>query len=129
MPSTGRLLCGIPQKIRTPLLDDIKLNERRNNRLMVGAKKESSIAFVNDSGFVKMESRLVVNENPPEFFDLVGKVLTKEEINHPVATLVTAFQEKELTPLMVIQLHNVKRGCGGTEISETDGYKHRRLFF
>ena len=68
-----------------------------------------------------MESRLVVNGNPPKFFDLVGKVSAVEEINYPVATLVTAFQEEELAPLMVIQLHYVERGCGGTEISETDG--------
>ena len=64
-----------------------------------------------------MESRLVVNGNPPEFFDLVGKVLTMEKMNHPIAALVTAFQEEELAPLMV----NVERGCVGAEISETDG--------
>ena len=56
---------------RTPLLDTIQPNERCYNRLIVGTKEESLIAFVNDSGFVKVESRLVVNGNPPEFFYLV----------------------------------------------------------
>ena len=64
---------------------------------------------------------MVVEGNPPEFFDLVGKVFTMEEMYHPVATLETTLQQEELTPLMVVQLNNVKRGCGGTEISETDG--------
>jgi hypothetical protein len=106
---------------RTPLSDDIQLNERCCNRLIVGAKKESLIAFVNDSGLVKMESRLVVNGNPPEFFDLVAEVLAIEEINHPLHAHKTALQQEELTPLLVIQLHNVKRGgCGGV-ISESDG--------
>lgn len=69
---------------------------------------------------VYVEHCLVVQRNPAEFFDFVGKVLTMEEINHPVATLVTVLQEEELAPLIVIQLHNVKRWCGGTEISKTD---------
>ena len=68
-----------------------------------------------------MERSLVVEGNPPEFFNLVGKVLAVEEVNHPVAALVTAFQQEELTPLLVVQLNNVERGCGGTEISETNG--------
>ena len=49
-----------------------------------------------------MERSLVVEGNPPEFFNLVGKVLAVEEVNHPVAALVTAFQQEELTPLMVV---------------------------
>lgn len=77
--------------------------------------------FNDGCGWIEMERSLVVQRNPPEFFDLVGKVLTMEEINHPVATLVTALQEEELTPLFVVQLHNVKRGYSGTEISEADG--------
>ena len=68
-----------------------------------------------------MDFCLVIEGNPPEFFDLMGKVLAMEKMNHPVAALETAFQQEELTPLMVVQLNNVKRGCGGTEISETDG--------
>lgn len=47
---------------------------------------------MDDGGFVKVESRLVVNGNPPEFFDLVGKVLAVEEMNHPVAALIAALQ-------------------------------------
>ena len=90
------------------LLDVIQPNERCYNRLIVGAKEESLVVLVDDGGFVKMESRLVVNGNPPEFFDLLGKVLTMEEINHPVATLVTALQEEELTLLMIIQLNIIK---------------------
>ena len=68
-----------------------------------------------------MEFRLVVQRNPPEFFDFVGEVFAVEEVNHPVAALVTALQQEELTPLLVVQLNNVERGCGGTEISETNG--------
>ena len=68
-----------------------------------------------------MEGGLVVEGNPPEFFDLVGKMLTVKEMNHPVAALVAALQQEELTPLKVVQLNDVKRGCGGTEISETNG--------
>ena len=90
-------------------------------RLIVGAKEESLIAFVNDSGFVKMESRLVVNGNPPEFFDLVAEVLAVEEINHPLHAHKTALQEEELAPLFVVQLNYVKRWCGGGVISESDG--------
>ena len=82
---------------------------------------------MDDGGFVKVESRLVVNGNPPEFFDLVGEVFAVEEVNHPVAALIAAFQQEELTPLMVVQLNNVKRGCGGTEISKTDGYCHKSI--
>ena len=103
------------------LLDGIQRNERCNNRLIVSAKEESLIVLVYDRGRIDMKRGLVVNGNPPEFFDLVGKVFAVEEMNHPVATLITAFQEEELAPLMVIQLHYVERGCGGTEISETDG--------
>ena len=76
---------------------------------------------MDDGGFVKVESRLVVNGNPPEFFDFVGEVLAVEEMNHPVAALIAALQQEEFTPLLVVQLHNVKRGCGGTRISEADG--------
>jgi len=64
---------------------------------------------------------LVIEGNPPKFFDLVCNVFTVEKMNHPVAALVAAFQQEELTPLLVVQLHDVKRGCGGTEISEADG--------
>lgn len=64
---------------------------------------------------------MIIKRNPPEFFDLVRNVLTMEKMDHPVAALVTAFQQEELTPLGVVQLHDVKRGCGGTEISEADG--------
>ena len=68
-----------------------------------------------------MECRLVIQWNPPEFFDLVGKVFAVEDVNHPVAALVAALQQEEFTPLMVVQLNNVKRRCGSTEISETNG--------
>ena len=54
----------------------------------------------------------------------MGKVFEVEEMNHPVAALVAALQQEEFTPLLVVQLNNVERGCGGTEISETDGKKH-----
>ena len=103
------------------MLDDIQPNERCYNRLIVGTKEESLVAFVNDGGFVKVESRLVVNGNPPEFFDLMTEVLTIEEIDHPLHAHKTALQEEELAPLMVIQLPNVVRWCGGTELSKTDG--------
>ena len=76
---------------------------------------------MDDSEFVKMESRLVVNGNPPEFFDLMTEVLTVEEIDHPLHAHKTALQKEELTLLFVVQLHNVKgRGCGSV-ISESDG--------
>ena len=91
------------------------------NRLIVGAKEESLVALVDDGGFVKVESRLVVNGNPPKFFDLVAEMLAVEEIDHPLHAHKTALQQEEFTPLLVVQLHNVKRGCGGTEISETNG--------
>ena len=68
-----------------------------------------------------MECRLVVQRNPPEFFDLMGEVFAVEEMNHLVATLETALHQEELTPLIIVQLHDVERGYGGTEISETDG--------
>ena len=68
-----------------------------------------------------MQSRLVVQRNPPEFFDLVGEVLTVEKVNHPVAALVATLLQEKFTPLLVVQLNNVERGCGGTEISETNG--------
>ena len=84
--------------------------------------KRRKLVVLNDSGgWIYVERCLVVEGNPPEFFDLVGNVLAMEEVNHPVATLETAFQQEELTPLMVVQLNDVKRGCGGTEISETNG--------
>ena len=54
----------------------------------------------------------------------MGEVLTVEEVNHPVAALVAALQQEEFTPLLVVQLNNIERGCGGTEISETDGKGH-----
>ena len=57
------------------MLDDIQPNERCNNRLIVGTKEESLVALVDDGGFVKVESRLVVNGNPPKFFDLVAEML------------------------------------------------------
>ena len=119
-PEGGNLGIGRAEH-RTPLLDDIQLNERCYNRLIVGTKEESLIAFVNDSGFVKMESRLVVNGNPPEFFDLMAEVLAVEEIDHPVHAHKTALQEEELAPLFVVQLNDVKRWCGGGVISESDG--------
>ena len=68
-----------------------------------------------------MKWRLVIEGNPPKFFDLVGEVLAVEEMNHPVAALAAAFQQEELTPLMLIQLNDVERGSSGTEISEADG--------
>lgn len=119
-PEGGNLGIGRAEH-RTPLLDDIQLNERCYNRLIVGTKEESLIAFVNASGFVKMESRLVVNGNPPEFFDLMAEVLAVEEIDHPVHAHKTALQEEELAPLFVVQLNYVKRWCGGGVISESDG--------
>ena len=72
-------------------------------------------------GRIKLKCRLVIQGNPPEFFDLVGEVFAVEEMNHPIAALVATLQQEELTPLLVVQLNNVKRGCGGTEISETNG--------
>ena len=90
-------------------------------RLIVGAKEESSIAFVNDGGFVKVESRLVVNGNPPEFFDLMAEVLTVEEFDHPLHAHETALQQEELTPLFVVQLHYIKRGSCGGVIPKSDG--------
>ena len=63
----------------------------------------------------------MVNGNPPKFFDLVAEMLAVEEIDHPLHAHKTALQKKELTPLFVVQLHNVKgRSCGGV-ISESDG--------
>ena len=96
-------------------------NKRCNCRQLVGAKEESLVVLVNDDGFVKVESRLVVNGNPPEFFDLMTEVLAVEEINHPLHAHKTALQQEELTPLFVVQLHNVKRGSCGCVISESDG--------
>ena len=60
------------------------------------------VVLVDDGGFVKVESRLVVNGNPPEFFYFVAEMLAIEEIDHPVAALVTAFQQEELTPLLIV---------------------------
>ena len=102
-------------------MDDIQHNEQCCNRLIVSAKEESLVAFVNDSGFIKMESRLVVEGNPPEFIDFVAEVLTVEEIDHPLHAHETALQQEELTPLLVVQLHDIKRGSCGGVISESDG--------
>lgn len=96
-------------------------NKRCNCRQLVGAKEESLVVLVNDDGFVKVESRLVVNGNPPEFFDLVTEMLTVEEIDHPLHAHETALQQEELTPLLVVQLHDIKRGSCGGIISESDG--------
>lgn len=106
---------------RTPLLDDIQRNERCDCRLIVGANEESLVVLVNDDGFVKVKSRLVVNGNPPKFFDLVAEMLAVEEIDHPLHAHKTALQQEELTPLFVVQFHNVKRGSCGSVISESDG--------
>ena len=84
-------------------------------------EKRLIVVLVDGHCGIKVKGGLVVQRNPPEFFDLVGEVLTVEEMNHPVAALVAALQQEELTPLMVIQLNDVERGCGGTEISETNG--------
>ena len=84
-------------------------------------EKRLIVVLVDGHCGIKVEGGLVVQGNPPEFFDLVGEVLAMEEVNHPVAALETALQQEELTPLLVVQLNNVKRGCGGTEISETNG--------
>ena len=40
---------------------------------------------------------MVIEGNPPKFFDLVCNVFTVEKMNHPVAALVAAFQQEELT--------------------------------
>ena len=79
------------------------------------------IVFDDGGGRSDLKGGLIVQGNPPEFFDLVGKVFTVEEVNHPVAALVAALQQEEFTPLLVVQLNNIERGCGGTEISETNG--------
>ena len=81
---------------------DNRWNEKKTNghknvtewddRLIVGAKEESLVALVDDGGFVKVESRLVVNGNPPEFFDLMAEVLAVEEIDHPLHAHKTALQ-------------------------------------
>ena len=68
-----------------------------------------------------MEGRLVVNGNPPEFFYLVAEMLAVEEIDHPLHAHKTALQQEELTPLLVVQLHDIKRGSCGGIISESDG--------
>ena len=73
-----------------------------DDRLIVGAKEESLVALVDDGGFVKVESRLVVNGNPPELFDLVADVLAIEEIDHPFHAHKTALQQEELTPLLIV---------------------------
>ena len=107
--------------LHVPLLDDIQHNERCNNRLIVGAKEESLIVLVYDRGRIDMKRGLVVNGNPPEFFDLMTEVLTVEEIDHPFHAHKTALQKKELTLLFVVQLHNVKGRSCGSVISESDG--------
>jgi hypothetical protein len=102
-------------------LYDIQPNERHDCRLIVGAKEESLIVLVYDRGRIDMKRGLVVNGNPPEFFDFVAEVLTVEEIDHPFHAHKTALQQEELTPLLVVQLHDIKRrSCGGV-ISESDG--------
>ena len=107
--------------LHVPLLDDIQHNERCNNRLIVGAKEESLIVLVDDRERIDMKRGLVVNGNPPEFFDLMAEVLAVEEIDHPLHAHKTALQKKELTLLFVVQLHNIKRGSCGGVISESDG--------
>ena len=94
---------------------------RRKVQDGISANERNLFSFRDGGGWVYVEGSLVVQGNPPEFFDLVGEVLAVEEMNHPVAALVAAFQQEEFTPLLVVQLHDVKRGCGGTEISEADG--------
>ena len=78
--------------LHVPLLDDIQHNERCNNRLIVGAKEESLIVLVDDRERIDMKRGLVVNGNPPEFFDLMAEVLTVEEIDHPFHAHKTALQ-------------------------------------
>ena len=94
--------------LHVPLLDDIQHNERCNNRLIVGTKEESLVVLVDDRGRIDMKRGLVVEGNPPEFFDLMTKVMTVEEIDHPLHAHKTALQQEELTPLLVVQLHNIK---------------------
>ena len=94
---------------------------RRKVQDGISANERNLFSFRDGGGWIYMEGGLVVQGNPPEFFDLVGEVFAVEEMNHPVAALVTALQQEELTPLLVVQLNNVKRGCGGTEISKSDG--------
>jgi hypothetical protein len=96
-------------------------NERRDCRLIVGANEESLVVLMDDGRLVEMERRLIVNGNPPEFFDLMAEVLAVEEINHPLHAHKTAFQQKELAPLFVVQLHYIKRGSCGGVISKSDG--------
>ena len=86
-----------------------------------GREKRLIVVLVEGHCGIKVKGGLVVQRNPPEFFDLMGEVFAVEEMNHPVAALVAALQQEELTPLLVVQLNDVKRGCGGTEISETNG--------
>ena len=94
---------------------------RRKGQDGISANGRNLFSFRDGGGWVYVENCLVVQGNPPEFFDLVGEVFAVEEMNHPVAALVAALQQEEFTPLLVVQLNNVKRGCGGTEISETNG--------
>ena len=58
--------------------------------------------FGGGHGWIDVESGLIVQWNPPEFFDLVGEVFAMEEMNHPVSALVAALQQEELTPLLVV---------------------------
>ena len=102
-------------------MDDIQPNERCNDRLIVGTKEESLVVLVYDRGRIDMKRGLVVNGNPPEFFYFVAEVLAVEEIDHPLHAHKTALQKKELTPLLVVQLHYIKRGSCGGVISESDG--------
>lgn len=66
-------------------------NERRDCQLIVGTKEESLVVLVDDRRRIDMKRGLVVEGNPPEFFDLMRNVLTTEKMNHPVAAFVTAF--------------------------------------
>ena len=68
-----------------------------------------------------MKLILVTNWYPPEFFNLVSDVLTIKEVYHPLHAHKTALQQEELTPLLVVQLHDIKRGSCGGIISESDG--------
>ena len=108
--------------IISDVIDEEKIKkERRLTNAWNYQEKLYLLMFTYSGRWIEVDGSLVVKRNPPEFFDLVGKVLTMEEMNHPIATLKTALQQEELTPLMVIQLNNIKRWRGGTEISETNG--------
>ena len=80
-----------PYQGRNSYRHDMPDNERRDCRLIVGAKEKSLIVLMDDRGRIDMKRGLVVEGNPPEFFDLMRNVLTTEKMNHPVAPFVTAF--------------------------------------